>query len=103
MLRSLCLILLGFALLAETAVAQTTPASRKTTKAKATTRMVPNNTPAARRADPLRGTNNNGAGDSGYAAPGEPVQMPGSGGKNTATYDGQPAKTTKNSTLSTPK
>ena len=106
MLRSLCLPLLGLALLAETAVAQTTPATRKTTTTKTKVRelrQVPNTTPAARRADPLRGTNDNGAGQSGYAAPGEPIQMPGSGGKNTANYDGQPAKPAPSNTTLTPK
>ena len=110
MLRSLCLPLLGLALLAETSVAQTTPATRSTTRKTTTTRTkaaaprtVPNTSPAARRADPLRGTNDNGVGQSGYSAPGEPIQMPGSGGKNTANYDGQPAQPSKNSTLNTPK
>ncbi|RZK55030.1 MAG: hypothetical protein EOO59_10900 [Hymenobacter sp.] len=106
MLRFLCLPLLGLALLAKPAVAQTAPAARKTTTTNVRTaapRQVPNTTPAARRADPLRGTNDNGTGQSGYAAPGEPIQVPGSGGKNTANYDGQPAQPAKNSTLSTPK
>ncbi|RYY14390.1 MAG: hypothetical protein EOO36_14330 [Cytophagaceae bacterium] len=99
MLRFICLSLLGLALLAETASAQTKPA-----KAKTATRSVSNQTAAARKADPLRGTNDNGAGQAGYAAPGEPIQVPGSGGKNTANYDGQPAHPAKsNTTIVTPK
>lgn len=102
MLRSFCLSLLGLALLAETASAQTKPV-KTPTKATAT-RSVSNTTPAARKADPLRGTNDNGAGQSGYAAPGQPIQTPGTGGKNTATYDGKPAQPAKsNTTLATPK
>jgi hypothetical protein len=100
MLRSICLSLLGLALLAETATAQTKPAKAKT----AATRSVSNQSAAARKADPLRGTNDNGAGQSGYTAPGEPIQVPGSGGKNTATYDGKPAHPAPSSTtLGTPK
>jgi hypothetical protein len=97
MLRSFCLSLLGLALLAETAQAQTKPV--KTTTKTTTTRSA-----AARKADPLRGTNDTGAGQSGYAAPGQPIEMPGTSGKNTATYDGKPAQPAKsNTTLATPK
>lgn len=106
MLRSCCLPLLGLALLAETAVAQTAPASRKATatKTKATApRQVPNTTPAARRADPLRGTNDNGTGQSGYAAPGEPITDPRYNGKNTPPYDGAAAPAKRNTTITTPK
>ncbi|MGI4864509.1 MAG: hypothetical protein ACRYFZ_11360 [Janthinobacterium lividum] len=106
MLRALCLPLLGLALLAETAVAQTTPATRKTTTTKTKVhelRQVPNTTPAARRADPLRGTNDNGSGQSGYAAPGEPIADPRYNGKNTPSYDGTAAPAKRNTTLSTPK
>lgn len=104
MLRSCCLFLLSLALLAENASAQTKPV-KTTAKTKTTaTRPVSNTTPAARKADPLRGTNDNGAGQSGYAAPGQPIQTPGTGGKNTATYDGKPAQPAKsNTTLATPK
>ena len=92
MLRAFCLSVLGLAWLAETCSAQTTPAPKdsphKTTTARRAPtppRTVSNATPAARRANPLRGTNDNGAGQSGYAAPGEPIQTPGTGGKDTAT------------------
>lgn len=102
MLRSLCPALLGLALLAAPAAAQTKPAARKPTTTK--TRMVPNTSPAARRADPLRGTNNNGKGNSGYAAPGEPIQDPRYNGKNTPPYDGPAAAPAKrNTTLSAPR
>ncbi|MGI4762122.1 MAG: hypothetical protein ACRYF0_15550 [Janthinobacterium lividum] len=101
-LHSLCLPLLGAALLALPAGAQTSPKTKATRKA--ATRSVPNTSPAARAADPLRGTNNNGNGNNGYATPGEPVNV-GSNGKNTPSYDG-PAPTgaarTK-TTLATPK
>lgn len=102
MLRSFCLSLLGLALLAETTSAQTKPV--KTATKTRTTRTVSNTTPAARKADPLRATNDNGAGQSGYAAPGQPIETPGTSGKNTATYDGKPAQPAKsNTTLATPK
>ncbi|RYY13000.1 MAG: hypothetical protein EOO36_16580 [Cytophagaceae bacterium] len=104
MLRSLCLPLLGLALLAKTAVAQTTPATRKTTTTKTTApRQVSNTTPAARRANPLRGTNDNGVGQSGYAAPGEPITDPRYNGKNTPPYDGAAAPAKRNTTISAPK
>lgn len=104
MLRSLCLPLLGLALVAQTAVAQTTP--KKTYKKPAAakpTRMVPNTSAAAQAANPLRGTNDNGKGQSGYAAPGEPIQDPRYNGKNTPPYDGAAAPAKRNTTLSTPK
>jgi hypothetical protein len=88
-LRSLCLPVLGAALLALPAAAQTSPKAKATRPA--ATRSVPNTSRAARAADPLRGTNNNGSGNNGYAAPGEPVNV-NSNGKNTPSYDG-PAPT----------
>jgi hypothetical protein len=66
--------------------------------------MVPNTTPAARAADPLRGTNDNGKGNNVYAAPGQPVNVE-DNGKNTPSYDGpapKPAGRTR-TTVSTPK
>ena len=79
--------LLGLALLAAPAAAQTRP--NKMAR-KPAPRMVPNTTPAARAADPLRGTNDNGKGQSGYAAPGEPINTR-DNGKNTPPYDGPAA------------
>ncbi|MGI4741895.1 MAG: hypothetical protein ACRYG7_42565 [Janthinobacterium lividum] len=100
--RSFCLSVLGLALLAQTASAQTKPV-KATTKTTAT-HTVSNKSAAARKADPLRDTNDNGAGQSGYAAPGQPIETPGTSGKNTATYDGKPAQPAKsNTTLATPK
>jgi hypothetical protein len=93
MLRSLCLPLLGLALLAQTAVAQTKPTARKTTSTKTRTAS----------ADPLTGTNDNGKGQSGYAAPGQPIQDPRYNGKNTPSYDGAAAPAKRNTTLGTPK
>ncbi len=83
LLRILCLPLLGAALLAQPATAQTTPKKNH----KHAPRMVPNTSPAARAADPLRGTNHNGKGNNVYAAPGEPVDVR-ENGKNTPPYDG---------------
>ncbi len=106
MLRSLCLPLLGLALLAQAAVAQTTPPAKKPAR---TTRFTPrtarpNQQPATRRnADPLAGTNDGGKGQSGYAAPGEPIQDPRYNGKNTPPYDGAAAPAKRNTTLGTPK
>ena len=106
-LRALCLPLLGAALLAlpgttSSACAQTSPRAKATRKP--APRSVPNTSPAARAADPLRGTNNNGNGNNSYAAPGQPVNVT-DNGKNTPSYDG-PAPTgaarTK-TTLATPK
>lgn len=88
LLRILCLPLLGMALLAQPAAAQTAPTPKKSRKP--APRMVPNTSRAARAADPLRGTNNNGVGNNGYAAPGEPVNMT-DNGKNTPSYDGPAA------------
>ncbi len=74
--------------------------------AKPAPHMVPNTSPAARAADPLRNSRNNGAGQSGYAAPGEPIIPPVDNGKNTPSYDGPAtghgAGSTK-TTLATPK
>lgn len=113
MLRSLCLPLLGLALFAQAATAQTAPAKKPTYSRSAKplpatgkspqTRIVPNTSPAARRADPLNGTNDGGKGQSGYAAPGEPIQDPRYNGKNTPPYDGAAAPAKRNATLSTPK
>ncbi|QKG58107.1 hypothetical protein GKZ68_16640 [Hymenobacter sp. BRD128] len=110
-LRTLSPALLGLALLAQPAAAQTTPTTHLPTHrvkrmpaAKPAPRTVPNTSPAARAADPLRGTNDNGKGDNGYAAPGEPVNVT-DNGKNTPSYDGpapKPASRTK-TTLATPK
>jgi hypothetical protein len=101
-LRTLCLPLLGAALLALPASAQTSPKAKAARKP--APRMVPNTSPAARAADPLRGTNNNGSGNNGYAAPGQPLNVE-DNGKNTPSYNG-PAPTgaarTK-TTLATPK
>jgi hypothetical protein len=93
-LRTSRLPLLGLALLALSAApsvasAQTTPA-RKATR-KSAPRMVPNTSPAARAADPLRGTNNNGQGNNVYAAPGQPVNVE-DNGKSTPPYDGPAPK-----------
>ena len=86
MIRILCLPLLGVALLAQPATAQTTPKKSR----KPAPRMVPSTSPAARAADPLRGTNSNGQGNNVYAAPGEPVIVR-DNGKNTPPYDGPAA------------
>ncbi|MGI4832191.1 MAG: hypothetical protein ACRYFK_01895 [Janthinobacterium lividum] len=84
--RALALPLLSLALLATSASAQTMP-DKMGRKPKP--RMVPNSTPAARAADPLRGASS-GKGQSGYAAPGEPVNVQ-DNGKNTPPYDGPAA------------
>jgi hypothetical protein len=100
-LRSFCLPLLGAAVLTLSAHAQTSPKS--STARKPATRMVPNTTPAARAADPLRGTNDNGKGNNVYAVPGQPVNVE-DNGKNTPSYDGpapKPAGRTR-TTVSTP-
>jgi hypothetical protein len=98
-MRRLLLPLLGLALLAQTAVAQTTP-KKPTRPATKTTRPAAS---ARRNADPLAGTNDGGKGQSGYAAPGEPIQDPRYNGKNTPPYDGGTAPAKRNTTLSTPK
>ncbi|MDJ0366225.1 hypothetical protein QMK33_13785 [Hymenobacter sp. H14-R3] len=88
--RSLCLPLLGAAALTLSGVPQVASAQTKPKASparKPAPRMVPNTTPAARAADPLRGTNNNGQGNNVYAAPGEPVNVR-DNGKNTPPYDG---------------
>lgn len=111
MLRSFGISVVSLALLTQVAAAQTTPAAssstyKKTTTTKKTTAPRTGSTTAAeaRRADPLSGTNDNGVGQSGYAAPGEPITPPSASGKNTATYDGKPAKQAPRSTsLGTPK
>ena len=101
MLRSLCLPLLGLAILAQATAAQTTPAKKpaRTTRFKQRTGQQPTN----RNADPLAGTNDGGKGQSGYAAPGEPIQDPRYNGKNTPPYDGAAAPAKRNTTLGTPK
>jgi len=104
MLRSLCLPLLGLALLAQTAVAQTTPAKKPAAARATTPRPATSKSANARRnADPLAGTNDGGKGQSGYAAPGEPIQDPRYNGKNTPPYDGAAAPAKRNATLNTPK
>ncbi len=103
MLRSLCLPLLSLALLAQAAVAQTTP----TKKPARTTRFAARagQPPATRNASPLASTNDNAKGQaqSGYAAPGQPIQDPRYNGKNTPPYDGAAAPAKRNTTLGTPK
>lgn len=99
MLRSFCLALLGLGLLAAPAPAQTTP-----TKAKpkaSTSRSASTKAAAVRRTDRLNDAVESDKGQSGYAAPGEPIIPPGSNGKNTPPYDGPAAK--KGTTLATPK
>lgn len=90
----------ALAVLAQAATAQTTPTTHLPTHrvtrmlgttSQAAPRTVPNNTPAARAADPLRGTNNNGSGNNGYAAPGEPINVQ-ENVKNTPSYDGPAPK-----------
>lgn len=86
--------LLGLALLTLSATpsvasAQTTPAQKAPRKP--APRTVPTTSPAARAADPLRGTNNNGQGNNVYAAPGQPVNVE-DNGKNTPSYDGPAPK-----------
>lgn len=95
-MTNFCLLGLAAAglLLAGPAAAQTptthSPSHRvKRPPAKAS-RTVPSTSPAARAADPLRGTNNNGVGNNVYAAPGEPVNVR-ENGKNTPPYDGPAA------------
>lgn len=103
MLRIITLSALGLALLASPAIAQTTPARKA---AKPAPRMVPNTSPAARAADPLRGTNTGSKGESGYAAPGEPITPPTANGKNTPPYDGPATghgQAKKSTTLAPPK
>lgn len=99
-LRTRCLPLLGAALLALPAGAQTSPPAPR----KPAPRMVPNTSRAARAADPLRGTNNNGSGNNGYAAPGQPINVE-DNGKNTPSYDGPAPKgaARTKTTLATPK
>jgi hypothetical protein len=101
-LRTLCLPLLGAALLALPASAQTSPKAKVTRQP--APRMVPNTSPAARAADPLRGTNNNGSGNNGYAAPGQPINVE-DNGKNTPSYNGPAPKgeARTKTTLATPK
>jgi len=89
---------MGLALLAQSTAAQTQPTTHLPTHrvtrmpgARATPRTVPNTSPAARVADPLRGTNSNGQGNNVYAAPGQPVNVE-DNGKNTPSYDGPAPK-----------
>jgi hypothetical protein len=107
MLRSLCLPLLGLALLAQTAAAQTKPAQKPTYSRNAAPRPAGmTKAPATRRTSKPAGTtagNASGMVQSGYAAPGEPVQDPRYNGKNTPPYDGPAAPAKRNTTLSTPK
>jgi hypothetical protein len=103
-LPTFCLSLLVLALpaLPQTALAQTTPTQKAARKP--APRLVPNTSRAARAADPLRGTNNNGQGNNGYAAPGQPVNVT-DNGKNTPPYSGPAPKgdARTKTTLATPK
>jgi len=101
-LRSLCLPLLGAALLALPTSAQTSPKAKAARPA--ATRPVPTTAPGARTADPLRGTNGNGTGNNVYAAPGQPVNVE-DNGKNTPSYDGPAPKgeARTKTTLGTPR
>ena len=84
--RAFALPLLALGLLAAPAAAQTMP--NKMAR-KPQPRMVPNTSPAARAANPLRGTSS-AKGQSGYAAPGEPINVK-DNGRNTPPYDGPAA------------
>lgn len=97
MLRSFCFALLGLGLLAAPATAQTTP-----TKAKAKT-SASNKAATVRRTNRLNDAAESEKGQSGYAAPGEPITPPDANGKNTPPYDGPAAPTKKGTTLATPK
>ena len=110
MLRSLLLPLLGLVLLAKAATAQTAPAKKpaRTTRfaQRATSGKTGTNADApVLRDNPRRGSggNDNGAGQSGYAAPGMPITPPDANGKNTPPYDGPAAPAKRNTTISTPK
>jgi hypothetical protein len=97
MLRSLSLALLGLGLVAAPAMAQSTPAKAKTkttTSTKAAT---------VRRTTRLNNAAESEKDQSGYAAPGEPIQDPRYNGKNTPPYDGAAAPAKKGTTLATPK
>jgi hypothetical protein len=63
------------------------------------------NTKAAtvRRTNRLNDAAESDKGQSGYAAPGEPVVSPSHNGKNTPPYDGPAAPAKKGTTLATPK
>jgi len=100
--RSLCLPLLGAALLALPASAQTTPKTKASRPAAA--RPVPAMAPGTRVADQPSGTNSNGSGNNVYAAPGQPVNVE-DNGKNTPSYDGPAPKgeARTKTTLGTPK
>ena len=97
MLRSFCLALLGLGLLAAPAPAQTTPAKAKPKTAAGTKAAT------VRRTNRLNDAAESDKGQSGYAAPGEPIQDPRYNGKNTPPYDGPAAPTKKGTTLTTPK
>ena len=92
--RALSLPALGL-LLSLSATAQTPTTHLPTHRVKRlpppAPRTVSNTTPAARAADPLRGTNDSGKGNNVYAAPGQPVTV-GDDGKNTPSYDGPATK-----------
>lgn len=101
MLRSFVFSLLSLVLLAGAATAQTTPKAKAARKP--APRMVPNTSPAARAADPLRNANTDAKGQSGYAAPGQPINIT-DNGKNTPSYDGPAAPPARpNTTLAAPK
>jgi len=97
MLRSLSLALLGLGLLAGSATAQTTPAKTQT-KASTSRKAA-----SVRRTNRLNDAAESEKGQSGYAAPGEPITPPSANGKNTPPYDGPAAPTKKGTTLNTPK
>jgi hypothetical protein len=101
MLRSFCLALLGLGLFAAPATAQTMPA-----KAKAKTsssRSASSKAASVRRTNRLNDDAESDKGQSGYAAPGEPITPPSVNGKNTPPYDGPAAPAKKGTTLTTPK
>jgi len=102
MLRSLSLALLGLGLLAGPAMAQTTPAKTQP-KASATRSAKGKAATTVRRANRLNDAAESDKGQSGYAAPGEPITPPGVNGKNTPPYDGPAAPAKRGTTLATPK
>ncbi|MFD1874008.1 hypothetical protein [Hymenobacter bucti] len=98
MLRSFCLALLGLGLLATSATAQTTPTKAKTAAARPSTKAA-----VTRRTNRLNDAAESDKGQSGYAAPGEPITSPSHNGKNTPPYDGPAAAAPKGTTLAAPK
>jgi hypothetical protein len=78
-------------------MAQTTPAKAKAKPATSTKAAT------VRRTIRLNDAAESEKGQSGYAAPGEPIQDPRYNGKNTPPYDGAAAPAKKGTTLATPK